>query len=71
MDTVPELDQRKAENRLAALTETNSAKKLVRQVSTLNALKDWIAAAKNMPSFFSIGCTHHFPITERIVGQGG
>lgn len=49
VDTVPELAQRKAQNLLDAMTKTNTEKKLVRQVPTLNAVKSWIAAAKDMP----------------------
>lgn len=39
VDPAPELAQHKAENRLDALTKTNTAKKLMRQVHTLNAVK--------------------------------
>lgn len=49
VDTVPELAQRKAQSLLDALTKTNTEKKLVRQVPNLNAVKGWIAAAKDMP----------------------
>lgn len=49
VDTVPELAQRKADNLHAALAKTNEAKKLVRQAPALNAVKGWIAAAKEMP----------------------
>jgi hypothetical protein len=46
---VPELAQRNAQNLFDALTKTNMEKKLVRQTPSLNAVKSWIAAAKDMP----------------------
>ncbi|MCA3357114.1 MAG: DUF4332 domain-containing protein [Roseomonas sp.] len=49
VDTVPELAQRKAQNLFEALTQTNAEKKLVRQTPSLNAVKGWIATAKDMP----------------------
>lgn len=49
VDTVPELAQRNAQNLFDALTKTNMEKKLVRQTPSLNAVKSWIAAAKDMP----------------------
>lgn len=49
VDTVVELAQRNAENLLAKILEVNAEKKLVRRVPTLNAIKDWIEQAKNLP----------------------
>ena len=49
VDTVVELAQRNAENLLAKILEVNAEKKLVRRVPTLNAIKNWILQAKNLP----------------------
>jgi predicted flap endonuclease-1-like 5' DNA nuclease len=49
VDTVPELATRNAENLHAALLAANEAKKLVRQPPSLQAVQDWIAAAKALP----------------------
>jgi predicted flap endonuclease-1-like 5' DNA nuclease len=49
VDTVPELARRRADNLHAALLETNTARKLVRQPPTLKAVEGWIAAAKELP----------------------
>lgn len=49
VDTVVELAQRNAENLLAKILEVNAEKKLVRRVPTLNAIKDWIEQAKDLP----------------------
>jgi len=49
VDTVPELAQRKPENLHPKLVETNTAKKLVRQVPTRPQVDEWIAQAKQLP----------------------
>jgi len=49
VDTVPELAQRKPENLYPRLVETNTTKKLVRQVPTQTQVEDWIAQAKQLP----------------------
>ncbi|HQK42344.1 MAG TPA: DUF4332 domain-containing protein [Anaerolineaceae bacterium] len=49
VDTVVELAQRNPENLLAKILEVNAEKKLVRRVPTLNAIKDWIEQAKDLP----------------------
>ena len=49
VDTVPELAQRKPENLHAKMTEVNAAKKLVRQLPSVDAVKRWVAEAKGLP----------------------
>lgn len=49
VDTVVELSRRNAENLFQAMTDLNAAKKLVRQVPSLDQVKDWIAQAGNLP----------------------
>jgi predicted flap endonuclease-1-like 5' DNA nuclease len=53
VDTVVELAQRNAENLFAALTDVNAAKQLVRQVPSLDQVKNWIAQAKQLPRVIS------------------
>jgi len=49
VDTIPELAQRKAENLLQKLVETNQAKKLVKKLPTLSQITGWIEQAKQLP----------------------
>jgi len=49
VDTVRELAQRKPENLLKKMQETNAKKKLVRQLPTLANVEDWVAQAKALP----------------------
>jgi small subunit ribosomal protein S2 len=49
VDSVPELAQRNVENLVTALTETNTARSLVRQVPTAAEVTDWIEQAKALP----------------------
>ena len=49
VDTVVELSKRNAENLFKAMTDVNAAKKLVRQVPSLDQVTDWIAQAGNLP----------------------
>jgi predicted flap endonuclease-1-like 5' DNA nuclease len=49
VDTVPELAQRKAENLHAKMMEINTAKKLVRQLPSLQMVESWVAQAKALP----------------------
>ncbi len=49
VDTVVELSRRNAENLFQAMTDLNAAKKLVRQVPSLDQVKDWIEQAANLP----------------------
>lgn len=49
VDTVRELSQRKPENLLKKMQETNAKKKLVRQLPTLANVEDWVAQAKALP----------------------
>lgn len=49
VDTVPELAQRKAENLHAKMVEINTAKKLVRQLPSLQMVESWVAQAKALP----------------------
>ena len=49
VDTIPELATRKADHLFAKLEEVNKAKKLVRQLPTLEKVQDWIDQAKKLP----------------------
>jgi len=49
VDSVPELAQRNVENLVTALTETNDARSLVRQVPSAAEVADWIEQAKALP----------------------
>lgn len=49
VDTVVELSRRNAENLFAAMTDLNATKKLVRQVPSLDQVKDWVAQAGTLP----------------------
>lgn len=49
VDTVPELARRRADNLSAAMTELNSAKKLVRRIPTETEVAKWIEQAKGLP----------------------
>ena len=49
VDTVPELAQRNPENLHAAMTETNQAKHLVRQMPSAKQVADWVRQAKELP----------------------
>lgn len=49
VDTVRELAQRKPENLLKKMQETNAKKKLVRQLPTQADVNDWVAQAKSLP----------------------
>jgi predicted flap endonuclease-1-like 5' DNA nuclease len=48
VDTVKELRNRNAENLTAAMENTNTKKKLVRQLPNVSMVKDWIAHAKTL-----------------------
>jgi predicted flap endonuclease-1-like 5' DNA nuclease len=49
VDTVPELAQRKAENLIQKMTETNAARNLVKKLPTLSQVAVWIEQAKQLP----------------------
>jgi len=49
VDTIPELAQRTADNLYAKLSETNAAKKLVRQLPSKDQVAAWIESAKQLP----------------------
>ncbi len=49
VDTVVELATRNADNLFAAMTDLNAAKRLVRQVPSVDQVKDWVAQAKKLP----------------------
>ncbi len=49
VDSVPELAQRNVDNLVTALTETNEARNLVRQVPSAAEVTDWIEQAKALP----------------------
>lgn len=49
VDTVVELSRRNAENLFEAMTDLNAAKQLVRQVPSLDQVKDWISQAATLP----------------------
>ncbi|MCZ2127734.1 MAG: DUF4332 domain-containing protein [Anaerolineales bacterium] len=48
VDTVVELSKRKPEALLEAMDKVNAKKKLVRQLPTLDAVKDWVKQAKGL-----------------------
>ena len=49
VDTVVELAQRNPANLYAAIIETNTRKKLVRQTPSEKMVKGWVAQAKKLP----------------------
>ena len=49
VDTVKELRNRNADNLAEKMQEINSAKKLVRQVPSLNKISYWVEQAKQLP----------------------
>ncbi len=49
VDTVPELAQRKPENLLQKLVETNADKNLVRRLPVLSQVESWVKQAKDLP----------------------
>jgi len=49
VDTVVELAKRNPENLLAALTEANDRKPMVRRLPTLGQVQDWVKQAKALP----------------------
>ena len=48
VDSIPELATRNAENLHAAMVKANDEKKLVRRVSALSQVQDFVAQAKEM-----------------------
>lgn len=53
VDTVKELQHRKAENLTARMQEVNEAKKLTRRVPSLAEVEKWINQAKQLPPMMS------------------
>ena len=53
VDTVVELSRRNAENLFQAMTDLNAAKKLVRQVPSVDQVKGWISQAASLPRVIS------------------
>ena len=53
VDTVMELAQRKPENLLQKMIESNEAKKLVRKMPVLAQVTDWVEQAKKLPRVIS------------------
>lgn len=49
VDTVVELAQRKADNLLEKIAETNKQKKLVRRLPVLSQVESWVKQAKSLP----------------------
>jgi predicted flap endonuclease-1-like 5' DNA nuclease len=49
VDTVVELAQRRADNLLEKMVETNKQKKLVRRLPVLSQVESWVKQAKNLP----------------------
>ncbi|MDX9849641.1 MAG: DUF4332 domain-containing protein [Anaerolineaceae bacterium] len=49
VDTVPELAQRKPENLLQKLVETNAEKNIVRRLPVLSQVESWVKQAKDLP----------------------
>jgi predicted flap endonuclease-1-like 5' DNA nuclease len=49
VDTVPELARRNPENLLAAMTEVQEKKRLVRKMPVLSQVTSWIEQAKELP----------------------
>jgi predicted flap endonuclease-1-like 5' DNA nuclease len=53
VDTVKELQHRKAENLAARMAEVNAARKLVRQRPSVKQVARWIEQAKSLPALIS------------------
>jgi predicted flap endonuclease-1-like 5' DNA nuclease len=53
VDSATELARRKPENLLEKLKEVNRTKKLVRQLPSLNQVRNWIEQAKKLPKVVS------------------
>jgi len=53
VDTVPELANRKAENLLQKMMETNRQKHLVRKLPSISQVQEWIRQAKRLPRVVS------------------
>jgi len=49
VDTVVELSNRKPENLMLKMLETNNEKKLVRQLPGLKQVQNWVEEAKKLP----------------------
>lgn len=49
VDTIPELQQRKADSLFDKLVKINAVKKLVRQLPSLKQVSGWISQAKKLP----------------------
>ena len=49
VDTVKELRNRRPDNLLAKMIETNEKKRLVRRLPTLSMVERWVAHAKELP----------------------
>lgn len=49
VDTVPELAQRKPDNLLQKMVEVNEKSKKVRQLPSINRVKEWVEQAKKLP----------------------
>lgn len=49
VDTVPELAQRKPDHLLQKMIEVNEKSKKVRQLPSINRVKDWVEQAKKLP----------------------
>jgi len=49
VDTVKELRNRRPDNLLAKMVETNEKKRLVRRLPTLSMVERWVAHAKKLP----------------------
>jgi predicted flap endonuclease-1-like 5' DNA nuclease len=49
VDTVAELANRKADNLLAKILETNAKEKLVRRPPTMKQVQSWVEQAKKLP----------------------
>lgn len=49
VDTVPELAQRKPDHLLQKMIEVNEKSKKVRQLPSINRVKEWVEQAKNLP----------------------
>ena len=53
VDTVVELAQRNAENLYKKMADVNAAKKLVRQIPSVDQVKDWVSQAAKLPRVIS------------------
>lgn len=53
VDTVVELAQRNAQNLFAKMVDINAAKKLVRQIPSVEQVEAWVKQAKNLPRVIS------------------